>query len=91
MELEPMKPAVLKSNVWKVIDIFFFTGLHHGPTGHPTEDADMCLCINEQIIQKVDAHLDELELNEEYMLDDAEIMIIAYGSVSLEQEKLSTD
>ena len=28
-------------------------------------------------------HLDELELNEEYMLEDADIMIIAYGSVSL--------
>ena len=28
-------------------------------------------------------NLDELELNEEYMLEDADIMIIAYGSVSL--------
>ena len=62
---------------------YHFTGLHHGPTGHPTEDADMCSALMNRLFNKVDAHLDELELNEEYMLDDAEIMIIAYGSVSL--------
>ncbi|RBQ29351.1 2-oxoglutarate synthase subunit alpha [Aliarcobacter vitoriensis] len=62
---------------------YHFTGLHHGPTGHPTEDADVCAALMNRLFTKVDAHLDELELNEEYLLDDAEIMIIAYGSVSL--------
>ena len=62
---------------------YHFTGLHHGPTGHPTEDADMCDALMKRLFNKVDAHLDELELNEEYMLEDADIMIIAYGSVSL--------
>lgn len=62
---------------------FHFTGLHHGPTGHPTEDADICDALMKRLFTKVDAHTDELELNEEYMLEDADIMIIAYGSVSL--------
>lgn len=62
---------------------YHFTGLHHGPTGHPTEDADTCDALMKRLFKKVDAHLDELELNEEYMLEDADIMIIAYGSVSL--------
>jgi len=62
---------------------YHFTGLHHGPTGHPTEDADTCDALMKRLFNKVDAHMDELELNEEYMLDDADIMIIAYGSVSL--------
>ncbi|GGD43686.1 2-oxoglutarate synthase subunit alpha [Malaciobacter pacificus] len=62
---------------------YHFTGLHHGPTGHPTEDADVCDALMKRLFKKVDAHTDELELNEEYMLDDADIMIIAYGSVSL--------
>ena len=40
-------------------------------------------CFNEKrLFNKVDAHLDELELNEEYMLEDADIMIIVV-SVSL--------
>lgn len=62
---------------------YHFTGLHHGPTGHPTEDADTCDALMKRLFNKVDAHTDELELNEEYMLEDADIMIIAYGSVSL--------
>ena len=62
---------------------YHFTGLHHGPTGHPTEDADTCDALMKRLFNKVDAHMDELESNEEYMLDDADIMIIAYGSVSL--------
>ncbi|WP_418186698.1 2-oxoglutarate synthase subunit alpha [Aliarcobacter lanthieri] len=62
---------------------YHFTGLHHGPTGHPTEDGAMCDALMKRLFKKVDAHLDEVESNEEYMLDDADIMIIAYGSVSL--------
>jgi len=62
---------------------YHFTGLHHGPTGHPTEVADVCNALIHRLFNKVEAHTDELELNEEYMLDDAEILIIAYGSVSL--------
>lgn len=62
---------------------YHFTGLHHGPTGHPTEDAELCDALMKRLFNKVDAHMDELESNEEYMLDDADIMIIAYGSVSL--------
>ncbi|MBP7769776.1 MAG: 2-oxoglutarate synthase subunit alpha [Aliarcobacter sp.] len=62
---------------------YHFTGLHHGPTGHPTEDAELCDALMKRLFNKVDAHMDEVELNEEYMLEDADIMIIAYGSVSL--------
>ncbi len=32
---------------------------------------------------KVDEHKDEIESNEEYKLDDAEILLIGYGSASL--------
>lgn len=62
---------------------FHFTGLHHGPTGHPTEDAVTCDLLMKRLFKKVEDFQDELELNEEYMLEDAEILIIAYGSVSL--------
>lgn len=78
---EPDQPAVL--NPMFEGYRYHFTGLHHGPTGHPTEDADLCDALMKRLFNKVDAHLDEVESNEEYMLDDADIMIIAYGSVSL--------
>ncbi|WP_198305721.1 2-oxoglutarate synthase subunit alpha [Arcobacter vandammei] len=62
---------------------YHFTGLHHGPTGHPTEDGVVCDALMKRLFKKVENHTDELELNEEYMLEDADILIIAYGSVSL--------
>ncbi|RXK13977.1 2-oxoglutarate synthase subunit alpha [Halarcobacter mediterraneus] len=62
---------------------YHFTGLHHDETGHPTEDANTCQNLMNRLFNKIDAHLDEVEAYEEYMLDDADIMIIAYGSVAL--------
>ncbi len=62
---------------------YHFTGLHHDETGHPTEDEKKCDDLINRLFRKVENHTDEIELNEEYMLDDAEIMIIAYGSMAL--------
>ncbi|QKJ27476.1 2-oxoglutarate synthase subunit alpha [Aliarcobacter cibarius] len=62
---------------------YHFTGLHHGPTGHPTEDGVVCDALMKRLFKKVEDFSNELESNEEYMLDDAEVLIIAYGSVSL--------
>ncbi len=62
---------------------YHFTGLHHDATGHPTEDATACQNLINRLFNKVNTHLDEIQSYEEYMLDDAEIMIIAYGSVAL--------
>ncbi len=62
---------------------YHITGLHHGPTGFPTEDAKMCQELIDRLFNKILAHKDEIESYEEFMLDDADILIIAYGSVSL--------
>lgn len=62
---------------------YHYTGLHHGPKGHPTEDAVECQNLIDRLFNKVEAHLDEIESYEEYKLEDADIMIIAYGSMSL--------
>jgi len=61
---------------------FHFTGLHHGPTGFPTEDAKMCQDLIERLCNKVEMHTDEIDSFEEYMMDDAEAVIVAYGSLS---------
>jgi len=62
---------------------YHFTGLHHDANGHPTEDEKKCEDLIERLFNKVEAHVDEIDSYEEYKLDDADIMIIAYGSVSL--------
>jgi 2-oxoglutarate ferredoxin oxidoreductase subunit alpha len=62
---------------------YHFTGLHHDKNGFPTEEIHTCKALIERLFTKVEAHEDELESYEEFMMDDAEVMIIAYGSVSL--------
>ncbi len=67
---------------------YHFTGLHHDAHGFPTEEIETCRKLIQRLEDKVMFHTDELESNEEYMLDDFdgssdEILIIAYGSVSL--------
>ena len=62
---------------------YHFTGLHHDKHGFPTEEINTCKLLIERLFNKVEKHEDELESYEEYMLEDAQILIIAYGSVSL--------
>jgi 2-oxoglutarate ferredoxin oxidoreductase subunit alpha len=81
-EVPQDQPAVLNS-FFKGYH-YHITGLHHGPTGFPTEDAVLCQNLIERLHRKIDVRRkDLLESYEEYMLDDAEYLIFCYGSVSL--------
>jgi len=62
---------------------YHFTGLHHDAMGFPTEEIETCRKLIDRLFRKVDEHRDEIESNEEYMIDDAEILLIGYGSASL--------
>ena len=62
---------------------YHFTGLHHDKNGFPTEEIETCRKLIQRLEDKVAMHEDEVESYEEFMMDDAEVMIVAYGSVSL--------
>ncbi len=65
---------------------YHFTGLHHDAKGFPTEEIETCRKLIQRLEDKVMMHTDEIELNEEFMCDDlgeGDVLIIAYGSVSL--------
>jgi len=62
---------------------YHFTGLHHDKNGFPTEEIETCRKLIQRLEDKVELHKDELESYEEFEMEDAEIMIVAYGSVSL--------
>ena len=62
---------------------YHFTGLHHDKNGFPTEEIETCRKLIQRLEDKVELHKHEVESHEDFMMDDAEIMIIAYGSVSL--------
>ncbi|WP_332444625.1 2-oxoglutarate synthase subunit alpha [Wolinella succinogenes] len=61
---------------------YHVTGLHHGAMGFPTEDEKQCQALIERLFSKIEAHEDRIKSYEEYKLEDAEILLIAYGSVS---------
>jgi 2-oxoglutarate/2-oxoacid ferredoxin oxidoreductase subunit alpha len=80
-ECEHDQPAVLNP-MFKGYR-YHFTGLHHDKKGFPTEEIETCRKLIQRLEDKVELHKDEIESNEEFMVDDAEFLIIAYGSVSL--------
>jgi len=85
-ECGPTEPAVL--NPMFEGYRYHYTGLHHDAMGFPTEEIETCRKLIQRLEDKVMAHQDEIELNEEFMMDDltgeeGEVLIIAYGSVAL--------
>jgi len=85
-ECGPTEPAVLNP-MFKGYR-YHYTGLHHDKNGFPTEEIETCRKLIQRLEDKVMFHQDEIELNEEFMCDDltgedGEVLIIAYGSVSL--------
>lgn len=62
---------------------YHITGLHHDDLGFPTEDEASVTYNMKRLFDKIDLHYDEINEFEEYELQDAQICIICYGSVSL--------
>ncbi len=61
---------------------YHVTGLTHDETGFPTNSNEISEKLIKRIVGKVDKHIDDFSYYEEYKLQDAEIVIIAYGGVS---------
>ena len=61
---------------------FHVTGLNKGQDGFPTTKAAWVQAEEERQIRKVDANIDDIVTFEEYLLDDAEVAIVAFGSTS---------
>jgi len=79
--VEQDEPAVL--NPMYTGYRYHYTGLHHDAMGFPTEEIETCRKLIDRLFQKVEKYTDEIESNEEYMIDDADILIVGYGSASL--------
>ncbi len=92
---EDYKPYDVPMNKPAVLNPMFegykyhITGLHHGDEGFPTEDAEQCEFNIERLVGKINTvhlengGLDDLPDYEEVDLDDADVCIIAYGSIAL--------
>jgi 2-oxoglutarate ferredoxin oxidoreductase subunit alpha len=61
---------------------FHVTSLNKGQDGFPTTKAEWVQAEEERQVRKVEANKDDIIQFEEYQLDDAEVVIVAYGSTS---------
>lgn len=61
---------------------YHVTGLVHDETGFPNGSAAATKQLADRLHQKIDKHLDEITMYEEYKLDDAEIAIVTYGGTA---------
>ena len=61
---------------------FHVTGLNKAADGFPTTKANLVDDEERRQIRKVEANRADIEKNEEYLLDDAEVLVLAYGSTS---------
>lgn len=82
------KPYGAPANTPATLNPFFsgyhyhITGLQHGDIGFPTEDATIVSNNMSRLFGKITSKMDEIAMHEEFMIDDADILIIAFGSVA---------
>jgi len=61
---------------------YHVTGLTHDETGFPTNNNEISGKLVQRIVDKVEKNIDDMTYYEEYRLEDAEIVIVAFGGVS---------
>jgi 2-oxoglutarate ferredoxin oxidoreductase subunit alpha len=61
---------------------YHITGLLHDPRGFPTERLDEVQPWIERVFRKIDRNLDEIAMWEEDGIEDARVVVVAYGSVA---------
>jgi len=61
---------------------FHVTGLTHDKRGFPTMVSEEVNHKIHHIVEKIEDHADRLARYEEYMIDDAEVLLFAYGSTA---------
>lgn len=58
---------------------FHLTGLAHDERGFPTSDPATVVAKLERMHRKVDRHVDEIVTVERFLLDDADVAVVAFG------------
>ncbi|MDK2919116.1 MAG: 2-oxoglutarate/2-oxoacid ferredoxin oxidoreductase subunit alpha [Candidatus Petromonas sp.] len=61
---------------------FHVTGLTHDETGFPSNSSEIAEALLNRLMNKINANLDDILDYEEFMCDDAEIVVFSYGSTA---------
>jgi len=58
---------------------FHVSGLIHDEAGFPMANPDIADRLVRRLVEKIRLHADEISIYDEYMTEDAEVLVIAYG------------
>lgn len=61
---------------------FHISGLFHDESGFPIGSADLASKLMKHFVNKINLHLDDILIYDSYMVEDAEYLVIAYGSTA---------
>jgi len=61
---------------------YHVTGLVHDETGFPTNNNEVAENLIRRLVEKIEKNIEDFSYYEEYRLEDAEVVIVAYGGVS---------
>jgi len=70
---------------------FHLTGLNHNEAGYPTIDPDMIQNQQERMMNKITNNIDDICKNEEFMTDDADVLVVAVGSTGSAAKQASKE
>ena len=70
---------------------YHVTGLVHDVRGFPTERPDEIEPFMNRLFRKINQHFFDINMVEEYLVGDAEILVVAYGSVARSAKRAVTD
>ncbi|KAB1440315.1 2-oxoacid:acceptor oxidoreductase subunit alpha [Pseudodesulfovibrio senegalensis] len=65
---------------------FHVTGLTHDENGFPTSRPDEVVDLMERMHRKIDQFFYDIQMHDELMVDDADVVVIAYGCVARSAE-----
>jgi len=70
---------------------YHVTGLVHDVRGFPTERADEIVPFMNRIFRKIHQHFFDIQMVEEYLTEDAEVLVVAYGAVARSAKRAVND
>jgi 2-oxoglutarate/2-oxoacid ferredoxin oxidoreductase subunit alpha len=70
---------------------YHVTGLVHDVRGFPTERPDEIEPFLNRLFRKINQHYFDINLVEEYLAEDAEVLVVAYGSVARSTKRAVRD
>jgi 2-oxoglutarate ferredoxin oxidoreductase subunit alpha len=70
---------------------YHVTGLVHDVRGFPTERPDEIDPFLNRLFRKINQHFFDINMVEEHLVEDAEVLVVAYGSVARSAKRAVTD